>query len=131
MDFNHMQTWHYFALIGGGVLVLGIILYFLPAGKMKIPAIVTVAFGGLAAGLAIGIIFMAGFGYQPFAPDRQPASTMRRPARPRAQADRRPKAKTPGRVRKANAASAVRHHPRSSSPAWWPPWIASSTSPSA
>ncbi len=69
MDFNHMQTWHYFALIGGGVLVLGVILYFLPIGKMKIPEIITAAFGGLVAGVAFGIIFMAGFGYRPFAPE--------------------------------------------------------------
>ena len=37
MDFNNMQTWHYFSLGGGGLLVLGIIVYFLPVGKMKIP----------------------------------------------------------------------------------------------
>src|SRR5437764_15068548 len=69
MDFNNMQTWHYFALGGGGLLILGIIVYFLPVGKMKIPGVVGAAIGGLAAGLAAGIIFMAGFGYKPLAPD--------------------------------------------------------------
>jgi hypothetical protein len=69
MDFNNMQTWHYFAVAGGGLLILGIIAYFLPIGKTKIPSVVVAAIGGLATGLAAGIIFMAGFGYKPFAPD--------------------------------------------------------------
>lgn len=72
MDFNNMQTWHYFALGGAGLLVVGIIAYFLPVGKMKIPGVFVAALGGLAAGLAAGIIFMAGFGYRPLAPDAQP-----------------------------------------------------------
>jgi hypothetical protein len=65
MDFNNMATWQYFALAGGGVLVLGLVLYFLPAGKTKVPGGITAAFGGLMAGLALGILFMAGFGYKP------------------------------------------------------------------
>jgi hypothetical protein len=65
VDWNNIQTWQYFALTGGGVLVLGLVLYFLPAGKMKIPGVITAAFGGLGAGLALGIVFMAGFGYTP------------------------------------------------------------------
>jgi hypothetical protein len=71
MDFNNMQTWHYFAIGGAGILVLGIILYFLPVGKMKIPAVITTAFGALGAGLAAGIIFMGLFGYSVRAPDAQ------------------------------------------------------------
>lgn len=69
MDWNNIQTWHYFALGGGGLLVLGIIAYFLPVGKTKIPGVIVAALGGLAAGLAAGIIFMAGFGYKPIGPD--------------------------------------------------------------
>lgn len=53
MDWNNMQTWHWFAIAGGVVLLLGIILYFVPAGKLKIPGIVMAAFGGLAAGLCL------------------------------------------------------------------------------
>jgi hypothetical protein len=68
MNFNDLQTWHWFAIIGGGVLVLGLVLYFLPLGKVKIPGAITAAFGALGAGLAAGIIFMAGFGYKPFTP---------------------------------------------------------------
>jgi hypothetical protein len=65
MDLNNMQAWQYFAFAGGGVFVLGLIIYFLPAGKLKVPAVVTGGFGGLAAGLALGVLFMAGFGYKP------------------------------------------------------------------
>jgi hypothetical protein len=69
MDFNDIQMWQWFALGGGVVLVLGVIVYFLPAGKLKIPAVITTAFGGLGAGLALGIVFMAGFGYKPMTPN--------------------------------------------------------------
>jgi hypothetical protein len=68
MDLNNMQTWHYGAIIGGGMLIVGLIVYFLPVSKLKIPGGVTAAFGGLALGLAAGIIWMAGFGYQPHPP---------------------------------------------------------------
>jgi hypothetical protein len=73
MDFNNLQNWHYFALIGGAVLLLGIIVYFLPIGKMKIPAVITTAFAALGAGVAIGVIFMAGFGYKPNTPEADAA----------------------------------------------------------
>ena len=65
MDLNDMQVWQYFAIAGGGVLVLGVIAYFLPLGKMKLPGVVTAAFGGVVAGLALGVLLMAGFGYKP------------------------------------------------------------------
>lgn len=69
MDFNKLETWHYFALGGGGILLIGIILYFLPIGKVKMPAVMTAGFGGLISGIALGVIFMVGFGYRPFAPE--------------------------------------------------------------
>lgn len=71
MDWNNMQLWHWFAIAGGVVLLLGVILHFLPIGKIKVPAVITASFGALAAGLALGIIFMAGFGYRPLAPEPQ------------------------------------------------------------
>lgn len=69
MDLNNMQTWHYFAIGAGSLLVLGLILYFLPVGKLKIPGVVTTAFAALGLGLALGIVFMAGFGYKPNNPE--------------------------------------------------------------
>jgi hypothetical protein len=65
MNLNDMAMWQWFAIAGGAVLLLSLIMYFLPAGKMKIPAVVTGSFGGLAAGLALGILLMASFGYKP------------------------------------------------------------------
>ncbi len=72
MNWNDMQMWHWFAIIGGVVLVLGVILYFLPIGKIKIPSVITASFGALGLGLSIGITFMAGFGYKPFSPESPP-----------------------------------------------------------
>src|SRR5262245_4392708 len=64
MNLNDMQAWQYFAIAGGGVLVLGVITYFLPIGKTKLPGVVTAAFGGVVAGLALGVMLMASFGYK-------------------------------------------------------------------
>ncbi|HKB04543.1 MAG TPA: hypothetical protein VKD90_20135 [Gemmataceae bacterium] len=64
MDWNNMQTWQYFAIAGGVVLVLGFILYFLPIGKAKMPAVVTAGFGGTALGLGLGVVLMGSLGYQ-------------------------------------------------------------------
>lgn len=69
MDWNNMQTWHYCAIGAASVLVLGLILYFLPVGKLKVPSVVTTAFAALGLGLALGVVFMAGFGYKPFNPE--------------------------------------------------------------
>ena len=97
MDFNNMQTWHWFAIIGGGVLVLGLILYFLPLGKIKIPGTITAIFGALGAGLAAGIIFMAGFGYKPLTPiDDTPPGDPEQKAEPKSTGPPGSKGKGPG-----------------------------------
>jgi hypothetical protein len=80
MDINDMQVWQYFAIAGGAVLLLGVIAYFLPVGKMKMPAVVTAAFGGLVGGLALGVLLMAGFGYKPREGD-QPSESSGPPAK--------------------------------------------------
>jgi len=64
MNLNDMAMWQWFAIAGGAVLLLSLIMYFLPAGKMKLPAVVTASFGGLVAGLALGVMLMAVFGYK-------------------------------------------------------------------
>lgn len=64
MNLDDLQTWHY-VLIGGGVaLVLSFILYFLPTKKLKVPGVLFAALGGGALGVAIGVIWLAGFGYR-------------------------------------------------------------------
>jgi hypothetical protein len=68
MDLNDLKTWQYGAAIGGGVLLLGFVLYFLPARRLKVPGVLTATLGGLATGLALGVIWLAGFGYRPYAP---------------------------------------------------------------
>jgi len=65
MDINNLQTWHYFAIAGGGVFLLGVILYFLGAGKLTVPSVITSGVGGALAGVALGVVMMASFGYQP------------------------------------------------------------------
>ena len=72
MDFKDPQTWQYGAIVGGAVLILGLIVCFLPVRKLKIPGGVTAAIGGVAAGLFLGILWMASFGYKPNAPEEPP-----------------------------------------------------------
>ena len=73
MDLNDLKTWHYVAAIGGAALLLGFVLYFLPTGKLKVPGVLTAMLGGIATGLALGVIWLAGFGYKPNAPpDKAP-----------------------------------------------------------
>jgi len=71
VNLNDLQTWHYGAIIGGAVLVLSLIVYFLPARKLRVPAVLTAGIGGLAAGLAVGVIWLAGFGYKMAPPDEK------------------------------------------------------------
>jgi hypothetical protein len=73
MNLNDLQTWQYVVIGGVGVLVLSFILYFLPVKKLKIPGVLTAAVGGLAIGLATGVIWLAGMGYKPHA-DEQPSA---------------------------------------------------------
>ena len=62
---DNLQTWHNGAIFGGVILLLCAVLYFLPVRKLKVPGGVGAGFGGLAAGLAAGIIWLAGFGVKP------------------------------------------------------------------
>ena len=73
MNLNDLQTWHYVVIGGGILLVLSFLLYFLPVKKLKIPGVLTATVGGLAVGLAAGVIWLAGYGYKPN-PDEQPAA---------------------------------------------------------
>lgn len=72
MDINDLKTWQYGAIVGGVVLLLGFVLYFLPTRKLKVPGVLTATLGGIATGLALGVIWLAGFGYKPNAPLDQP-----------------------------------------------------------
>lgn len=73
MNLNDLQSWHYVVIGGGILLVLSLVLYFLPVKKLKIPGVLTAAVGGLALGLATGVVWLAGFGYKPN-PDDQPSA---------------------------------------------------------
>jgi hypothetical protein len=65
VDLSKLESWHYGLLIGGALLVVGILLYFLGVRQIKVPAAVTAGFAGLAVGLAAGIVWLGAFGYKP------------------------------------------------------------------
>jgi hypothetical protein len=63
MDFNSDDFFVYAAIGAGVVVVLAVILYLLPIGKIKLPAIVLSVLASLAAGAALGVLITAFFGY--------------------------------------------------------------------
>ena len=65
MELSNLQVWHYGLIIGGAVLVLGLLLYFLGVRKVTVPPVLPAGFAGLAVGFAAGVIWLAGFGYKP------------------------------------------------------------------
>ena len=73
MDWNNLQTWHYGAMIGGAVILVGLIVSVLPARRLKVPGSLTAAAGAAVLGLALGIIWMAGFGYKVTGPETETA----------------------------------------------------------
>lgn len=65
MDLSDLHVWHYGLIIGGAILVLGLVLYLLGVRKIAVAPVVPAGFAGLAVGLAVGVIWLAGFGYKP------------------------------------------------------------------
>ena len=64
MDLGNLEFYYYFAAGGGALLLIGLVLYFIPGGKLQMPAVVTAGIGGLVAGVALGILLMTAFGYK-------------------------------------------------------------------
>jgi hypothetical protein len=65
VDLTNLPIWQYGLVVGGALLVVGLLLYFLGVRKVKVPPVVPAGFGGVAAGLAAGVIWLGGFGYKP------------------------------------------------------------------
>ncbi len=62
IDWNDLQLFHWFAIGGGVVLVLALLLYLIPGEarkSLRIPAIVFGVVGGMALGFAAGALGMA------------------------------------------------------------------------
>jgi hypothetical protein len=63
MNFHDLQVWHY-AVAGCGVLLLlAIILYFIPGGRINISGTAACGLVSLVVGFGIGILTMFAFGY--------------------------------------------------------------------
>ena len=59
-----LTLYHYLGLGGGGLIVLALLLWLTPLSRLRIPSIFLGVVGGLAAGLALGIMGMGLLGYQ-------------------------------------------------------------------
>jgi hypothetical protein len=63
MNFSDLQVWHY-AIAGCGVLLLlAIILYFIPGGRINISGTAACALVSLVVGFGAGILTMFAFGF--------------------------------------------------------------------
>jgi hypothetical protein len=63
LDLTNMEFYEYLAIGGVVLVILAVILYFFKGGKLEMPAIVTSSVGGLVAGIALGVLLLASFGY--------------------------------------------------------------------
>jgi hypothetical protein len=64
LDWQKLEFYHYLAFAGLAVVLLAVILYFVLGKKLVVPAIVTCGIGCFVAGVAIGVISLAAFGYE-------------------------------------------------------------------
>jgi hypothetical protein len=63
MNLSDLHVWHY-AIAGCAVLLLlAIILYFIPGGKINISGIAACSLVTLVVGFGIGVVTMVGFGF--------------------------------------------------------------------
>src|SRR5437773_3006361 len=62
-DFADINVYNYFAIGGGALAVLAILLYFIPLTRIKLPAVIVSTVSSLAAGVGVGVLAMASYGY--------------------------------------------------------------------
>jgi hypothetical protein len=62
-DFKNMQNYQYFVIIGSGVAVLAVLLYFVKGARLKIPAAAAVALCCLVVGFGAGVLVLGNYGY--------------------------------------------------------------------
>lgn len=75
IDLNSFQTYHYLVIGGGCLAAVALGAYFMAGSRWKVPAAVACGLGGLAAGLALGVLAMAAFGYHWNPENERPAGT--------------------------------------------------------
>ena len=64
MDYLQSMPFYYKLLaVSVCVIVLAVILYFVPGGRIRIPAMVFCALACFLAGIGVGVIGMYGFGF--------------------------------------------------------------------
>ncbi len=68
IDWSDLQLYHYMAIGGGGLALIALVLYFVLPRGVKIPVGIISTVAALVAGVGVGVIAMAAFGYQPLRP---------------------------------------------------------------
>jgi hypothetical protein len=64
IDWTNLEVYHWLALGGGGLAVLALIVYFVAPSGFKLPAGLISTIAALVAGVGVGVIGMAAFGYR-------------------------------------------------------------------
>jgi hypothetical protein len=74
LDWQDRALYTYLAIGGGAALVLGLLLYVLPGGRLKLPGGAVSFVGSLALGLGLGVLLMFALHYQFEEPQAPPTS---------------------------------------------------------
>src|SRR5438067_13161508 len=62
-DFTNLGNYNYLTLGGAILAVVAILLYFIPVTRIKVPAVIVSTVSSLAAGVGVGVLAMASYGY--------------------------------------------------------------------
>ncbi len=63
MDMAKLPFYYYVIGASSCLVLVAIVLYFIPGGKIKVPAIASCTLASLLAGFGVGVVAMIGFGY--------------------------------------------------------------------
>jgi hypothetical protein len=74
LDWHSRDFYVYLAVGGAAAAVLGIVLYVLPGGRLRLPGGAVSVLGSLALGLGLGVLLMFAFRYQFEEPQAPPSS---------------------------------------------------------
>ena len=105
-DLKNMETYHYFILGGGGLVVIAILLYLLKGTKLKVSAFFATTLGAAALGFGAGVITLGAVGYNWKDKEKEEKAAADQAANRQGGGGQQPRKNQGGQAPKKNTASA-------------------------